>query len=97
MIKTYIETIGEETVNFLEALSYEVESRKNLLDFLSEKPDVNEKLFDKYFSEYQEFFVKYDLAKKNFEFTYIREKYPQVINWELTFYNRELKINVQED
>lgn len=97
MLKTYTESVDNlEIVDYLESLSYEVESRKSLLGFLSEKTTVNNELFDRYFSEYQDFFIQYEFAKKDFEISYVKKKYPNATQWEISFYEKTLTVKVEE-
>lgn len=97
MQKTYKEILDDSMVDLLESLNYEVETRKSLLGFLSEQATYNKDIFNEIFSEYQDFFIQYDIAKKDFEYSYIRKKYTNIVCWNLTFYNKELSITVNEE
>lgn len=97
MQKIYKEILDDSMVDLLESLNYEVETRKSLLGFLSEQTTYNKDIFNEIFSEYQDFFIQYDIAKKDFEYSYIRKKYTNIVCWNLTFYNKELSITVNEE
>ena len=80
-------TIPENVRNDIQALQYEVESRKNLLTFMMQNgTDIDSDNFVKYHTKYQEFFNKYEHAKQAMQDTYLQ---PQVegklINWNLDF------------
>lgn len=98
MLKKYIEKItNTEIINYLEALNYEVESRKSILKFLCENKNTTPELFNSFFADYQTYYIEYDLAKKNFEKTYIAPKYNNFSTWSLNFQTQELTIMNKED
>lgn len=62
--------IDKKVAEYLERLTYEVESRKSIIDFMfqSHKNDKDASLFESipwktYMKEYQDFFVELDMAK----------------------------------
>lgn len=88
--------INKELCDYIEALHYEVYSRKDLLTFAIGKGLVDTESFNKYHNEYQEFYVKYETAKDELYNMYLKEKYEgKPIHWELKFNTRIL--NVMED
>lgn len=95
MNQIYKIEVNQETVNLLQALHYEVSTRKEVLQFLLSQPnmEINKDLFDQYHKELVEFTAKYDTAKKELEKAYVPEilKSHQ-ISWELDFLSNELVI-----
>lgn len=88
--------INQELCDYIEALHYEVYSRKDLLTFAIGKGIVDTDSFKQYHDEYQEFYVKYETAKDELYNMYLKEKYEgKPIHWELKFNTRIL--NVMED
>ncbi len=85
---------------YLESLMYEVLARKDLLNFvLSKNPDISTELFDKYNTEYIEYYTEYDLAKKEFYKEYIEPILPKKfkrVEWEILFYKNEVKIKIYD-
>lgn len=85
--------INKELCDYIEALHYEVYSRKDLLTFAIGKGLVDTESFNKYHNEYQEFYVKYEIAKQELYDTYVKEKYGyKPLKWELKFSTRTLII-----
>ena len=88
--------INKELCDYIEALHYEVYSRKDLLAFAMGKGFADTDSFKQYHDEYQEFYVKYETAKDELYNMYLKEKYEgKPIRWELKFDTRIL--NVMED
>jgi len=57
--------VNKEIVEKIEALQYEVESRKDVItQMLSNGMNTESAMFAKYHNEYQEFFVMYNKAKQ---------------------------------
>ena len=68
---------------------YEVLARKDLLNFvLSKNPDISTELFDKYNTEYKEFYKEYiePILPKKFK----------RVEWEILFYKNEVKIKIYD-
>lgn len=92
-------TIDQNTVNLLEALHYEVSSRKEVIHFMLTKPDpgFNKELFDHYNKEYAEFYAQYDMAKTELQKTYIPEELKSKnITWNLDFNSCTLTITEED-
>lgn len=86
--------MDEEITNKLEALNYEVNSRKEIIAFMLGSDYVNSDAFVKYQDEYQKFFIEYQTAKQVLEDTYVRPLLEdgQTVTWNLDFTTGELTI-----
>ena len=83
----------QDFITTLEALNYEVESRKEIIAFMLGSDYVNSEAFEKYQQQYQDFFIKYQLAKQQLEDTYVKPlNLPGKIEWNLNFGTGELTI-----
>lgn len=83
---------NENVVNFLESLSYEVNSRKDLMSYMIQsgvKP--TDDAFKDYHKEYQDYFVQYQAAKDEFEKEYVRP-FGTNLTWNLNFSSKELTV-----
>ncbi len=83
---------NQEVINRLEALNYEVNSRKDLLSYLIQqgvKP--TEPAFQAYHQEFQDFFVQYETAKAGLEQAYVKPL-GDGLSWSLDFASHELTI-----
>lgn len=72
-METFTLTIDENVCNYLERLTYETGSMKDIIDhmFVSHKNDTDTSLFDSvpwksYMEQYQKAFVEFDAAKEKF-------------------------------
>lgn len=88
--------IPKETVEILEAYSYQVNSRKDIIiGVISESLSMDNERFIKYHKEYEEFYKGYQQAKNNLIVPYIKELFPDTWNnknWTLDFSSGILKI-----
>lgn len=76
-------TVNKEIVEKIEALQYEVESRKDVIvQILANGLKVSGDTFDKYQEEYRKFFIEYNKAKQD-----MLEKcqIPNDVMWNLDF------------
>lgn len=83
--------ISKELCDKIEALQYEVESRKDLIAFIiSNDMKTSSSQFERYNQEYLEFYKKYNLAKQEMVRTY----FPDVnyLSWNLDFASRTVTI-----
>lgn len=64
--------ISDELRDYIEALAYDVESRKNIIIFALEKDLIHTDSFKQYQKEYQDAFVSFELAKQELEKTYVK-------------------------
>ena len=85
--------VSEKFRNYLEGLSHEKASRINLITFMLDNDMNNEQMFKKIQTEYLEFFIQYELAKRMLEKLYIKPKYENVRRWNLDFRSREITVN----
>lgn len=83
--------IKEETVNYLERLSFEVEGMKKVLkEIITDNQDnplvLEGATFQKYDERYQERNAAYEVAKNDVQNTYIpKEIQPMISKWDLNF------------
>ena len=96
--KTMIITIPEDVVNNIQALQYEVESRKDLIAFMLDKGcDVHGDSFQMYHKEHQEFFDRYNRSKDDMQKRFLE---PQIngrlLRWNLDFATREVICTYEE-
>lgn len=92
----------QEMALYLEALNYEVVNIGNLLIFALNEDLKHTDSFARYEGDYQDFYIKYDLAKREFERCVIREllaedEWQRPFNWHLCFEGDELIISWGED
>lgn len=99
-MKQLIKTIhidNQDIIDLLESLQFEVESRKEVIGFLISSNGINSESFRKYEKEYQEFYIKYQTAKDEFEETYVRPNISEedgYVSWDLDFQLKEVKIYI---
>lgn len=85
--------IDSEICNKIEALQYEVESRKDIItSVIAGTVSMKGDLFEKYHNEYQEFFKQYNKAKQEMTDKYITDPALKNKAWNLTFNTCELTI-----
>lgn len=83
-------TIPEDFCNLIESLQYEVDSRKDLLNFMVNSGiDVENDSFKKYHKQYMEYFVKYNTAKSELQQEYIDTR-GSFNRWNLNFATGEV-------
>lgn len=85
--------VSVEFRNYIERLSYEKSSRANLLNFMLMHNMQNEEMFEKIQTEYFEFYVQFELAKKRIEEIYLAPRYEILPRWILDFKSREIIIH----
>lgn len=93
-------TVNQDTVNLLEALHYEVNSRREVIHFMLTKPDpgFNKELFDHYNKEYAEFYAQYDMAKNELQRTYVSDELvAKGAVWNLDFNSCILTVTLDEE
>ena len=77
--------IPKKFTNYIEKLSFEVSARLNLITFMLLDNIDNIEMFKKIQSEYQEFFIQFQLAKSLLEETYIKPNFKNILSWELDY------------
>lgn len=91
-MKTKIVTVNEEVRDKIQALQYEVESRKDLLAHMIQTgTDIKSEAFRRYEREYQEFFVQYNMAKETLQNAVLAPKVEgKLVSWNLDFASCEV-------
>lgn len=83
-------TISKEVVEKIEALQYEVESRKDVISqILANGFKITGESFAKYQDEYRKYFIQYNKAKQEMLDTY---QIPKDTAWNLSFSTCELTV-----
>lgn len=83
---------NQEVINHLEALNYEVSSRKDLLSYLIQQGvQPAEPAFQAYHKEFQDFFIQYETAKSELEKVYVKPL-GDGLTWSLDFATKELTV-----
>lgn len=90
----YTVTIPRELCDYLEALMYEVNARKDLLAFMLDHDMGNSEAFQNYQKEYVECYASYEIAKHEMAMKYITPKYPNG-RWSVNFTNSTVEIDAQ--
>ena len=90
--------VNAELRDYIEALNYEVESRKSLIAFALEKGLVENESFKKYHDEYKEAFIMYEEAKANLEQQFVVPllKEDEKCEWNLNFKDCIITIDIKE-
>lgn len=84
---------NEEFVNLIEALHYEVNSRRDLIAYmLNNNMRADTEAYERYNREYREFYVQYNEAKNKLEEMYVRTAVENPMNWNLNFETGEVTI-----
>ena len=98
-MSTKIVTVNEGVRDEIQALQYEVESRKDLLKYMVENgTDLHSEAFVTYHQEYQEFYVQLQTAKEDLQKNILEKACgdAKLLNWNLDFATCEVTCNVQE-
>jgi uncharacterized protein YihD (DUF1040 family) len=89
--------ISDKFRDYIEGLEFEKRSRFNLLNFMLSNNIQNEKMFEQIHTEYTEFYIQYELARKKLEQIYIIPRYKDIyqkgFKWRLDFKSREVTID----
>ncbi len=83
--------VPQETVNEIQGLQYECESRKGLLAFMLDKGgSVESEGFREYHREYTDFNARYEQAKEDMQKTVLEPQVPgRLLTWKLDFASGE--------
>lgn len=100
-MREYMITLDEDFCNEIQRLSFEVESRKSIInsifDLHKDDPDssvLTSPSFKRYQNEYTEFFAEYEM-KKEVVNTFIPDFLKEhQLSWNLDFSTRTLKITI---
>lgn len=85
--------ISADFRDYLEGLHYEKNSRGNLLNFMIMHDMKRDSMFEKIHDEYTEFYIKFELAKKNLEQLYLEPIGINSNGWKLDFKSMEVLVN----
>ena len=99
-MKTTVINIDENICNMIEALNYEVDSRKDVISFMLYRDmDMNTSSAKTYMKEYREYFTQYQTLKSELEKKYVLPilKDNEKSTWNLDFETRELTIKISEE
>lgn len=77
----------------LEKLQYEVFVRQNILIFLIQMNSNKKDNFNKIHKEYINFYQKYEKAKRNLEYIYLKNINRNFNSWDLNFNTQILTVN----
>lgn len=90
-------SVPADICNMLEALNYEVESRKSLISFMIDHGmPLDTPIAKIYVDEYTELFSEYEIAKKQFERLFIKPAIGdnKLLSWTITFENSQCEIKL---
>lgn len=97
--------VNDETVNYMERLSFELEGSKRIIkeiltDPITPTEVLDGEVFKKYNARYEEKFASYELGKRELEKNYI----PKILfdnsvnfNWNLDFTTGVMSVNILDD
>ena len=93
-----IKVADESVVEYVEGLTYEVDSRKSIIAFMLEhNMDRSTEAFQQYHKEYREYFAELNIAKAQIERDYVLPaSNGKKVFWSLDFMTGELTIEDQE-
>ena len=90
---TKIVEIPAEVVTKIQALSVQVESRKEVIAYMLANNFMTDSAqFMKYQTEYSEFYKEFDRAKMDMENAYVRTAVASPKSWNLDYNTREVTI-----
>ena len=87
--------IDENVSKNLERLHYEAESYKSIISYaLAQQMDLNTDTFKSYQDKFTEINKEYQNAKNDLTINFVKNKYPEAINWNMNFINMEVEITL---
>lgn len=97
MIKKIILSVDGKTVNDIQRLNLEVESRRDIIAFMiSSGMNVDNEVFLRYQNDYQSFYRDFETAKLIFEKSFVKAQYPTATSWSLDYQTNEVTINYED-
>lgn len=89
-----IDDIDQNEIDTLEAFNYEMSSRRDLIASMVQMGiPMSDPNFKQYHQEYQDWYVKYESAKSEFERKYVKPiAGDRSLNWNLDFHDKTLTI-----
>lgn len=103
MIRKFKKRIDDDIVSLVECSNYVVDGSRNVIvQLLSNKNiKLNDELFNKYISKYEEDYISYEIIKNQIDYEYVSDLIESFnlknLNWTLTYATKELYITVDYD
>lgn len=103
MIRKFKKRIDDDIVSLVECSNYIVDGSRNVIvQLLSNKNiKLNDDLFNKYISKYEEDYISYEIIKNQIDYEYVSDLIESFnlknLNWTLTYATKELYITIDYD
>ena len=103
MIRKLKKRIDDDIVSLVECSNYVVDGSRNVIvQLLSNKNiKLNDDLFNKYISKYEEDYISYEIIKNQIDYEYVSDLIESFnlknLNWTLTYATKELYITIDYD
>lgn len=103
MIRKFKKRIDDDIVSLVECSNYIVDGSRNVIVQLLSNKDIklNDELFNKYISKYEEDYISYEIIKNQVDYEYISDLIESFnlknLNWTLTYATKELYITIDYD
>ena len=103
MIRKFKKRIDDDIVSLVECSNYVVDGSRNVIvQLLSNKNiKLNDDLFNKYISKYEEDYISYEIIKNQIDYEYVSDLIESFnlknLNWTLTYATKELYITIDYD
>lgn len=103
MIRKFKKRIDDDIVSLVECSNYVVDGSRNvIIQLLSNKNiKLNDELFNKYISKYEEDYISYEIIKNQIDYEYVSDLIESFnlknLNWTLTYATKELYITIDYD
>ena len=103
MIRKFKKRIDDDIVSLVECSNYVVDGSRNVIvQLLSNKNiKLNDELFDKYISKYEEDYISYEIIKNQIDYEYVSDLIESFnlknLHWTLTYATKELYITIDYD
>ena len=103
MIRKFKKRIDDDIVSLVECSNYVVDGSSNVIVQLlsNENIKLNDELFSKYISKYEEDYISYEIIKNQIDYEYVSDLIESFnlknLNWTLTYATKELYITIDYD
>lgn len=103
MIRKFKKRIDDDIVSLVECSNYVVDGSRNVIVQLlsNENIKLNDELFNKYVSKYEEDYISYEIIKNQVDYEYISDLIESFnlknLYWTLTYATKELYITIDYD
>lgn len=103
MIRKFKKRIDDDIVSLVECSNYVVDGSRNvIIQLLSNKNiKLNDELFNKYISKYEEDYISYEIIKNQIDYEYVSDLIESFnlknLYWTLTYATKELYITIDYD